>query len=171
MEFYDLLKRLSPKIRAIAYNLKGHFISFNDQDLYQEAVIHLWQEYKDDKLQDKTDSYMLQGCYFYLKNFIRKNRPKAGLISIEENLGQEENTFEQVFLRDEDTLYVRDYLDDKLIAQTIRSNGLTSAELEVISYYAQGLTTREIGQRLGVSHVSIIKMTNKIREKSRKYID
>ncbi|MBU1998312.1 MAG: sigma-70 family RNA polymerase sigma factor, partial [Candidatus Omnitrophica bacterium] len=153
MEFYDLLKKLSPKIRAIAYKLKGHFSAFNEEDLYQEAVVNLWQEYKKDKLLDKTDSYILQGCYFFLKNYIRKNRDKARLLSIEDNLGEEGAPFEELFLKDEKTLYVRDYLDDLLIADTIRNNGLSVREKEILTYYADGLTTREIGKEMGASHV------------------
>lgn len=169
MEFYGLLKRLSPKIRAIAYKLKGHFGSFNEQDLFQEAVIYLWQECKNDRLFDKTDSYILQGCYFYLKNYIRTHKSKVGMVSIDAQIDEEDTLFEEIFLKDEDSLYFRDYLDDKLIADIISNSVANPKEKQMLTYYSEGLTTREIGKKLGVSHVSVIKMTNKIKKKSKKF--
>ena len=83
MCFEDLLKKISPVLKRITYRLNGHYAFFNDEDLYQEALIHLWQDYQGGKLQDKTDSYILQGCYFYLKNYLRKAKIKAGWISLE----------------------------------------------------------------------------------------
>lgn len=72
MSFQELHQKLSPTIKRIAYRLNGHYRSFNHDDLYQEATIHLWSNFLKGKLSDKTDSYILQGCYFHLKNYIRK---------------------------------------------------------------------------------------------------
>ncbi|MCX5704439.1 MAG: hypothetical protein NT066_08150 [Candidatus Omnitrophica bacterium] len=94
MSFEILLKRISPTLKRIAYRLNGHFSFFNDEDLYQEALIHLWLDFKEGKLSDKTDSYILQGCYFYLKNYIRKNYDKANLISLEKQNNQECEDFD-----------------------------------------------------------------------------
>lgn len=171
MEFNELSARLTPKLKAISYRLNHQFTFFNEEDLYQEALIHLWQNSRSGSLNDKTDSYILQGCYFHLKNYIRKNRVKAKLVSIEENIGQGENSFEDLFLKDEKSPDLRERLNDLLLAETIFNNGFTLKEKKVLRYYAEGLTTRQIGERLGVTHVSVVKMTNRIREKSRKYID
>jgi DNA-directed RNA polymerase specialized sigma24 family protein len=59
MQFEELVKKLSPTLKRIAYRLSGHFSSFDHNDLYQEELIHLWGEFKQDKLGDKTDSYIL----------------------------------------------------------------------------------------------------------------
>ncbi|MFH0858512.1 MAG: sigma-70 family RNA polymerase sigma factor [Candidatus Omnitrophota bacterium] len=171
MTFEALTKKLSPKLKAISYRLNHQFTFFNEEDLYQEALIRLWQEFRTGRLDDKTDSYILQGCYFHLKNYIRKNRIKAKLVSIEENIGAGENSFEGLFLKDEKSPDLRDHLNDLLLAETIFNNGFTQREKSVLRFYAEGLTTRQIGERLGVSHVSVVKMTNKIRKKSRKYIE
>ena len=64
-----------------------------------------------------------------------------------------------------------DYLNDKLLAQTISDNGLTPREKELLPLFAEGLTTREIGKRLGISHVRVVKLTSRIRVKCRKYLD
>jgi RNA polymerase sigma factor (sigma-70 family) len=169
MTFESLTQKLSPKLKAIAYRLNHQFTFFNEEDLYQEALIRLWQDSRTGRLDDKTDSYILQGCYFHLKNYIRKNRVKAKLVSIEENIGLGENSFEDLFLKDEKSPDLRDYLNDLLLAETIYNNGFTRREKLVLRFYAEGLTTRQIGERLGVSHVSVVKMTNKIRDKGRKY--
>ena len=76
--FEVLIKRVSPTLKRITYRLNGHFSFFNDEDLFQEALIHLWEDYQKGKIQDKTDSYILQGCHFHLKNYLRKMKPKTG---------------------------------------------------------------------------------------------
>ncbi len=171
MTFESLTQKLSSKLKAIAYRLNHQFTFFNEEDLYQEALIRLWEDSRTGRLDDKTDSYILQGCYFHLKNYIRKNRVKAKLVSIEENVGQGKNSFEDLFLKDEKSSDLRDHLNDLLLTETIFNNGFTLKEKQILRFYSEGLTTRQIGERLGVSHVSVVKMTNKIRGKSRKYID
>ncbi|MBU0503646.1 MAG: sigma-70 family RNA polymerase sigma factor [Candidatus Omnitrophota bacterium] len=171
MEFNDLSAKLSSKLKAIAYRLNHQFTFFNEEDLYQEALIRLWEDSRTGRLDDKTDSYILQGCYFHLKNYIRKNRVKTKLVSIEENVGQGENSFEDLFLKDEKSPDLRDRLNDLFLAETILNNGFTLREKQVLRGYAEGLTTRQIGEKLGVSHVSVVKMTDRIRKKSRRYID
>ena len=72
MSYPDLLKRLSPRLKGITHKLNGKFTFFNEEDLFQEAAVRLWQEFELGRLAGKTDSYILQGCYFHLKNYIRK---------------------------------------------------------------------------------------------------
>src|SRR4030042_3953502 len=71
MTFEGLLDRISPRLKAISGRLNGRYGFFDKDDLYQEALIHLWQKYESGKLSDKTDSYILQGAFFFLKNYIR----------------------------------------------------------------------------------------------------
>ena len=44
---------------------------------------------------------------------------------------------------------------------------LTDRERYVFGLYLQGLTTREIGNRLNVSHVMVVKIEKRISEKCR----
>lgn len=172
MCFEELIKRLSPKLKGIAYRLNGHFSFFNDQDLYQEALMRLWLDFSAGKLDDKTDSYILQGCYFHLKNYIRKNYTRVNLISLENMANQEGQSFDL-----DDILSLKDphsgleLIHCEMLIEKINNNGLTRREKEVFGLALEGLTTREIGCRLGVSHVRIVKLKQKIKEKCKKYID
>ena len=81
MDFDIILQRIKPKLRAITKKLDGKYTSFDDEDLYQETTLHLWQQCKDKTIENKTDSYILQGCYFYLKNYIRRKFKKIDACS------------------------------------------------------------------------------------------
>jgi len=172
MDFAGLLKRISPKLRGIAYRLGSRHCFFNDEDLYQQALVHLWGSFRRGLLGNKTDSYILQGCYFHLKNYMRKNFEKGYLVSLEsENHDERGVALRDVIASDFNKSGYLDYLHDKLLAEVIQNNGLLPKEKEILRFYAQGLTTREIGKRLGVSHVSVVKATRRIRQKCLRYLD
>ncbi len=172
MNFEELHKKLSPTIKRIAYRLSGHYRLFNHDDLYQEAIIHLWSNFLKDKLSDKTDSYILQGCYFHLKNYIRKNNDRFNIVSVNTVLSTNEGATMQDILGEfwacDDC---RGDLHNKFLVHCIRNNGFNSKEIKLLDYFSQGLSTREIGKCMGVSHVSVVKMMKKIRVKSQKYLD
>lgn len=172
MEFDKLTKRLTPKLKGIAYKLNHRFTFFNDEDLFQEALIHLWKEFLSGKLADKTDSYILQGCYFYLQNYIRTVKDKFISFSLDIPASLEKDGFEEsLFLKDEKSDSYFERLNQELIIGVIRNNGLTNREKELLPLFAEGLTVREIGKRVGVSHVRILKMRDEIRGKCRKHLD
>jgi DNA-directed RNA polymerase specialized sigma24 family protein len=81
--FEDLFGRLSPKMRSIAHRMNGHRTFFSDDDLYQESAVNMWSLYGAGELDGKTDSYILQGCYFHLKNYLRTHLDKARPVSID----------------------------------------------------------------------------------------
>ena len=173
MTFEGLAKKISPTLKRITYRLNGHFTFFNEDDLYQEAMIHLWHDFNQGKLSDKTDSYILQGCYFYLKNYIRTHRDKVTLVSLEASLSSdEERSIEEILpFQKAEERSVRDYFHDKFLSEAILNNGFTPREKEILKGTAEGLTTREIGSRLGISHVGVIKLMRRIKEKCRVYTD
>ncbi len=173
MTFRELLEKLSPKLRGIAFKLRG-FVSFlSEEDLYQEAVLHLWQDYNRGRIKDNTDSYILQGCYYHLRNYIRVVKDKKTLVSLDAAAREDEGPILQqsLYLTDERSLGYLDNLNDKLLAEAIRNNGLNGREKSIIEYFSQGMTTREVGRRLGVSHVSIVRAMTVIREKCRRHLD
>jgi len=170
MFFEELVKRISPKLKGIAYRLNGHFSFFNEEDLYQEAMVALWQDFQDGTLNDKTDSYILQGCYFHLKNYIRKTSDKMNLLSLDSVINTEDTTLEErLSLENPERSF--DELNCKMLVERLQNNGLTQREKEVFSFCLEGLTTREIGERLGISHVRVVKIKASIRRKSNYLLD
>ena len=171
MDFETLVKKLSPTLKRIAYKLNGHFTSFNHDDLYQEALMRLWLDYNEGKLADKTDSYILQGCYFHLKNYIRKNYDKVFMVSLEQEQGDKEEAglAEILSLKGADSCFEEVHCN--IVVEQILNNGLTPREKEVFILALEGLTVREIGDRLGVSHVRVVKLRANIKEKCIKHLD
>jgi RNA polymerase sigma factor (sigma-70 family) len=171
MGFAELTKKLAPTVKRIAYKLNGHYRSFSHDDLYQEAMFHLWNNFREGKLQDKTDSYILQGCYFHLKNYIRKVNEKFNIVSIEALLWEDgERRLEEVLsLPAGDDC--RDQLNNKLLCESIQNNGFSPREKRILTFLRDGLTVRQIGQKIGRSHVSVVKAVSRIRQKAGKYLD
>ena len=162
-EFEHLIKKLSPTLRKISHRLNGHFAFFNDDDLCQEALAHLWVSFREGRLNDKTDSYILQGCYYHLKNYIRTNLDKANLTSIDKPI-DDEGTMLQEIIPSEDTS-VFNGMEEASLHNMLENNGLSGREKQVLDLCLRGLTTREAGQKLGISHVAVVKLRKKIREK------
>ncbi|MCM8780264.1 MAG: sigma-70 family RNA polymerase sigma factor [Candidatus Omnitrophica bacterium] len=172
MKFETLITRIVPKLKSITYKLGNYLSAANSQDLFQEALLHLWQDYRQGKLSNKTDSYILQGCYFYLKNYIRKEKPGKKIFSLNALIGDKETKLEEILIyNNSDGQDYREHLNNKLLADAINNNGLTKKEKKILFLYADGLTTREIGNRFGISHVSVVKAMKLIRQKCKKHID
>ena len=171
MHFDKLRENLSPVIKRIAYKLNGKYRTFGHDDLFQEALVHLWTNFSAGRLEDKTESYILQGCYFHLKNYIRKVNEKPDLSLDEINLSYPEDSGLEDLVVDNFQKDIRELLDVKLLADSIENNGFNLKEKRVLRLLKGGSTMRDIGKSLGVSHVSIVKMLQKIRVKSKKYLD
>ncbi|MEW6101933.1 MAG: sigma-70 family RNA polymerase sigma factor [Candidatus Omnitrophota bacterium] len=172
MTYEELFKRISPKLKAIAYKASLGCV-FGSDDLFQEAGLHLWEDFCKGALNDKTDSYILQGCYFHLKNYLRKNRKKTVFTHIDSLLSEEEGSCSKdyFYLEDKKAGNFFDELNDKMLASVVLNNGLTDREKNVLLLFMEGLTTRAIGSRLGVSHVRVVKLMQAIRGKCKKYLD
>ncbi|MCM8797553.1 MAG: sigma-70 family RNA polymerase sigma factor [Candidatus Omnitrophica bacterium] len=173
IRFERLVKKLSPTLKRITYWLGRNCVCLDAEDLYQESLFYLWQDYNDGKLSDKTDSYILQGCYFHMRNYIRLQKVRRDTTSLDELINLEFELRLADILEskgDNHAEYIRK-LDNRLIAESIQNNGLTDREKQIARFYAEGLTTREIGSRMHISHVRVVKMTKRIREKCRKYLD
>ena len=167
MTFEELIERIAPKLKGIVYKIHGTFHSFSEEDLYQEAVLQLWVDHNEGKLSDKTDSYILQSCYFYLKNYIRTIKGKTALMSMDTSINEDGGKLEDVLSSQEESSVEEDSDIDTLMEEVFK-NELNRKEKQIVFFYLQGWTTREIGQRLGISHVSVVKLEEKIREKCKK---
>ncbi len=172
MLFNDVLKKISPTLRKIVYKLDGRYPFLDHNDLFQEAVIHLWRDFNIGKLVDKTDSYILQGCYFHLKNYLRKVGTNKVIISLDGATPNEERGYDELLaLKDPKAEGYLDYLNNKMLAEAIMNNGFSGREKEILSFFRDGLTTREIGKKIGVSHVRVVKLMRRIREKCKRHLD
>lgn len=171
MHFKELQNNLSPVIKRIAYKLNGRYRTFSHDDLFQEALMHLWGNFTAGKLKDKTESYILQGCYFHLKNYIRKVNEKPDLSLDGMNLSGSEDAWLKDFIVDKHQQDTRELLDTKLLADNIQNNGFDPREKQILMLLKDGQTMRDIGKSIGVSHVSVVKIIKKIRIKSKKYLD
>ena len=162
-EFFEsLLLKLSPTLRRICHKLSGPITFMNDEDLYQEALLHLWTVYGAREMADKTDSYILQGCYFYLKNYIRKMQDSATIVSLSEPAGEDGVSLEEVLPLD--SLSSFDEVEGKLQIEAMTALGMTEREKVVLQWSLEDMTTREIGQKLGISHVSVVKIRNRLKD-------
>lgn len=161
--FDTLINRLSPTIRRISHRLNGHFTFFNDDDLCQEAMMHLWVAFQEGKLTGKNDSYILQGCYYHLKNHIRTTMDRAKLTSMDRPVDEEGTMLKDLIADPNGTRF--ENIEGSIISEEVIKNGLSDREITALGYLLDGFTTREIGQKMGVSHVSVIKIKNKIKDK------
>lgn len=170
-DFIVFLRGIAPRLKSIAVKLNRGFSSLDDRDLFQEAVIFLWEHFRKGDFADKTESYVLQGCYFHMQNSIRLSKDRIKRVCIdaprEDGCGPDELCFLAGPAPDE----FIEILDSRLLAEVICNNGLTAREKSFLPLFAQGLTTREIGGKMGVSHVRVIKIKKIIGEKCRKYLD
>lgn len=162
-KFEETMKRLSPTLRRITYKLNGHFTFFDEDDLFQEALEHLWAAFENGSLSDKTDSYVLQGCYFHLKNYIRKTMDRVKLISIDLPIDEDGSTVEDTLTCPDNSAEGR--CDNTFLAETVKGRGLSEREERVLSLSLSGMTVREIGEELGVSHVMVVKIKGRIKIK------
>jgi FixJ family two-component response regulator len=58
-----------------------------------------------------------------------------------------------------------DYVDGKMQVEALLESGLTQRERDVLALSMEGMTTREVGQKLGISHVAVVKVRNKLKDK------
>ena len=127
-DFEKIIKRLSPTLRRISHRLNGHFAYFNDDDLCQEALVHLWVLFQDGKLSDKTDSYILQGCYFHLKNYIRTSVDKINFTSMESPVDEEGTMLEEMIASSEPSS--ADQLEGRALREEVEKRSLNKREEE-----------------------------------------
>ncbi len=163
LNFEEMVDRLSPTLKRITYKLNGHFTYFDDDDLFQEALEHLWLAFRNGSLSDKTDSYVLQGCYFHLKNHIRKMMDRAKLMSLNAIMDEDDTKLED-FLAVKDT-HFDEAVEKSFIEESPAINSLSAREKEVINLSLKGMTVREMGKQMGISHVMVVKIKKSIKDK------
>lgn len=161
MLFEELYEELTPGLKKLV-NVIGPRPSYLGwEDLYQEGLLHLWQLWQAGEIDGNTRGYLLRSCYFHLKNFLRCQNSKLEISTFTVELGLTD------FLMNKSDVSpnLAEKIENKLIAEAVLKNDLTSREKEVFRLLCEDLTMREIGKRLGISHVRVVKIRENIRRK------
>jgi len=128
------------------------------EDLVQEAWVHLWR--LEERRPSQRQSWYLQSCKFHLLNYLATGRsvdsPKrrSGRTDIddEQDVGRggdngESDVFKQVSARD---------------ISALLSCRLTSFERSILTFLEEGMSAREIADRLEVTHPTVAKYRQRI---------
>src|SRR5438067_792130 len=129
-------------------------------DLLQEALIHLWL--METRRPEQTKSWYLQSCKYHLLHYLSAGRSvdsgkrRSGQLMEPEldgwiEQGEQVDADAAVFA----SVCARDLL-------SLLGKHLLPQERAVLSCLADGLGAREIGRRLGISHSMAIKHRRKI---------
>ncbi|MDP2938900.1 MAG: sigma-70 family RNA polymerase sigma factor [Candidatus Omnitrophota bacterium] len=165
-DFQIILEQIKEPLKMMVKRVNGHHQELDDDDLFQEALLHLWQRLAKGELFDKNKSYILKSCFFYLKNYLRNKCFSYKLTSLETPI-DENGTRLQDVLSIEDAYELRSF-EKNILIEDIRKCKLTSRENDVLEFFLKGLTTREIAAILNISHVRVVKLISKIKEKYKK---
>lgn len=165
MDFRILLEKITPALRYIA---RKHLLTsfYEEEDLYQEMCLYLWQHYKYGLPIGINESYVIKGCEFHIQNFLRKGRPKATLSSLDELITPEGPTLGEILEDKREDAGLS--MANRLTIDEIKTMGLTDKERSVLSCLLKGFTVRETASQLGISHVMVLKYKKGIIEKWRK---
>ena len=160
-----MIRQFNSDIKALAYRYNPEYSFVDSDDLAQEAITRLWFKWKEGKLKDKNRSYILRGCYFDMKNFIRKSREAKAPLSLDMPIDETGVSLKEIIV-DKATLTKED-TEANFFIDSIRNDGLTFREKQVFEYFLQGLNTRQIGKKLGISHVRVVQLEKHIWGKAR----
>ena len=135
--------------------------SWND-DLMQEALVHLWRV--EQARPHQRPSWYLQSCQFHLLHYMQSGRSvdswkrRAALVS--SSLGDEDQEPGQP-VADHSATSATSAVHAHEILELLDGE-LTASQKKVLNFLAEGLSCREIGSRLGVSHNAVIKQRRRI---------
>lgn len=165
-ELNEIINKIKYQLKAIIRKLNIKYQYIDSDDLYQEALVYLWQQYNTGKLKNKNNSYILQGCYYYLKNHIRKYiKFKDSQINYNFYYNTEKSNKEISEGNKLDYPEPTSYdLDEYLYYDEFKKD-LSLKEKALLNLRFRGLSSREIGQELGISHTMVSKMRRKIIDK------
>ncbi len=160
MEFEALYKRVSPRLKRIAsfYGRRG--CSFDKDDLYQEMASHLWDKFKLGVPEGLNDTYIIKGCEFHILNYMRKEKEKVYMVSLEAPMNENRDALKENIADGQESLDRK--VDKKMLVDYIMNNGFSKREKEVFELLLEGYTVREAGKKIGISHVMVVKLKNRL---------
>jgi RNA polymerase sigma factor (sigma-70 family) len=165
MDFRILLEKITPALKYVArkHLLRGFY---NEEDLYQEMCLYLWQHYSYGLPIGKNEAYIIKACEFHIQNFLRKGRPKAVIVSLDELISPSGQTLGDILEDKKDNTDT--CIERNITVDEIRNIGLTDREKTVFSCLLKGYTARETASEIGISHVMVLKYKKNIIKKWRK---
>jgi len=131
------------------------------EDLLQEAMIHLWLT--ETRRPGQTRSWYLQSCRFHLQHYLNCGRSIDSAkrwrdqLPLNERWDEEENSNEEV---DSGNSVLTSVSAREILA--LLAPHLSSLEQTVLDCLADGLSAREIGRKLKLSHTMVIRHRRKI---------
>jgi RNA polymerase sigma factor (sigma-70 family) len=141
---------------------------FSPEDLFQEALVHLWQ--KEQEQPNQSRSWYVQSCCYYLQNLLRMGR----------SVDCAKRNGERVTVGDDVVENAGDQEDIGDFANRIDAAGDVVAEVSardfeavlagrlcaldglLLERLAAGFTLREVGEQLGISHAAVVKHRRRI---------
>lgn len=169
MEFAETVKKLEKKLRKIAGNVTDN--KADQDDLLQEGWVYLWKN--TEKLENKTISYVLTGCYFRFIDYLKrgtsvdgKSRENVRVISLYHV--SDEGQAPLVSSIPSGVEDVEDALIAKDLEQQIR-NRLNTKLRETYDLLLEGHTLTEIAKELNLTHEAIRLRVKKIRGIAKEY--
>ncbi len=169
MEFEELYHKVSPRLKRIAYFYGRRGYSFDKDDLYQEMASHLWNNFKNGVPEGLNDTYIIKGCEFHILNYMRKEKEKAYKVSLEAPINENGDTLKENISDGQESLDKK--VDKKMLVDYIMNNGFSKREKDVFRLLLEGYTVREAGGRLGISHVMVVKLKNRLINKVTKIVN
>jgi RNA polymerase sigma factor (sigma-70 family) len=137
------------------------------EDLMQEALIHLWQTQEQNPGQ--TKNWYLRNCRFHLLHYLALGRsvdsPKRRSSQVQPSQGEADHDDCLNRLEGSDSV-VQDVSARDMLSSL--SKLLSDREMRVLQWLSEGLATREIAKRLGISHPMVVKLRRKIATLARK---
>ncbi|HAM38311.1 MAG TPA: hypothetical protein DCP53_02760 [Elusimicrobia bacterium] len=169
MNFNDIIELVKKELEQISlrYNNYSNYVDKND--LFSEMILHLWQEWKCKKFDNKTKSYIIQSCYFYLRNYLRINEDKYKILSLDDSVNDDGLTVKDTI--SDNSVPMLDVVEYDMVFQKIVNNGLSRIEKEIYKLIYNEYTVREIGKKLNISHTMVVKHKKNILKKVSKYYD
>ena len=161
IEDIEILEQLGRIVVRLTSNL-----TLRD-DLMQEALIHLWKVQEQNPGQ--TKNWYLQNCRFHLLHYLALGRsvdsPKRRSSQVHPS-EQDESLDDWLDRFEGDNSVLQDVSARDILAAL--ATCLSTREMSILQWLAEGLGTREIAKRLGISHPMVIKHRRKIAALAKK---
>lgn len=166
MDFKILLEKITPALKALA---RRHLLYgfFEPDDLYQEMCLFLWGRFSEGMPIGMNEAYIIKACEFHLLNFLRKGRKRVAIRSLDELISTEGGTLKDVLADNREYIGMTTEVD--LTIDDIKTKNLTDKERAVLDLLLKGHTVREAAEKLGISHVMVLKYKKNIIKKCHKW--